>query len=400
MPASRSTRRPSRMSPARLQPSARHGRERRERPAARSSSTAASRLPGWRWYRTGERLAAPHRKLHRRHRNHPVDVYDRRQPRRSNAVPLRTSHARRRVSHAGGLGALRTRIAQRQPPAVRLDRQPRVLEREGQYYADTHDAVPIRVDPSNPLDFGKPQNDLTPEEQKIGFDLVGRLNQLKSVEYPDDPALAGGSKPTDLRSHADVGARRDIMVRRKRPALYGLDDPATRDLDADALHCASSNGECGFIRVQHGAGGMRSLGRAQRPESEPPTTLQSRRQADRGVAEGSQTAPGCSIRRSCCSPASLGTPGSQGTSQPGPSHLRFLRLDGWRRDPKGGIVHGATDEIEIPRRGEPALHVTDIHATILDSSASIPGSSRSRAWQASSRSITVSRSSRSSVRFY
>jgi hypothetical protein len=46
------------------------------------------------------------------------------------------------------------------------------------------------VDPANPLDFGQPERDLGADEQKIGFDLVARLDRLRAVEYPDDPALA------------------------------------------------------------------------------------------------------------------------------------------------------------------------------------------------------------------
>ncbi len=58
--------------------------------------------------------------VHRRHRRHPLDVHDRRQPRRPDAVPLRPAHARRRVPDARRLGPLRPRLAQRQPAAVHL----------------------------------------------------------------------------------------------------------------------------------------------------------------------------------------------------------------------------------------------------------------------------------------
>lgn len=52
------------------------------------------------------------------------------------------------------------------------------------------DAVPIRVDPRNALDYGKSARGLSPEERRIGFDLVGNLNRLKGVESPDNPALS------------------------------------------------------------------------------------------------------------------------------------------------------------------------------------------------------------------
>jgi hypothetical protein len=70
--------------------------------------------------------------------------------------------------------------------------------RDGHYLGPAHDAIPIRVDPNNPLDFGKPATDMGPDAQRIGFDLVGRLNQLKAVEYPNDQALAARIKAYEL----------------------------------------------------------------------------------------------------------------------------------------------------------------------------------------------------------
>ena len=46
--------------------------------------------------------------------------------------------------------------------------------RDGHYLGPEHDAVPIRVDSANPLDYAKPASDLKAEEQQVGFDLVGK----------------------------------------------------------------------------------------------------------------------------------------------------------------------------------------------------------------------------------
>ena len=50
--------------------------------------------------------------------------------------------------------------------------------------------MPLRIDPANPLDFGRPERAFSREAQAIGFDLVEQLNGLTGVEYPHDPATA------------------------------------------------------------------------------------------------------------------------------------------------------------------------------------------------------------------
>src|SRR5439155_15805046 len=129
----------------------------------------------------------------------------------------------------------------------------------GHYLGPAHDAVPIRVDPGNPLDFGKPANDLSAEEQQIGFDLVGRLNRLKAVEYPNDPALNARIKAYELAFRMQTSVPETLNLDSEPKAtrdLYGLDDPATRDFGMQML-ATRRFVERGvrFIQVQHGAGG-------------------------------------------------------------------------------------------------------------------------------------------------
>ena len=123
---------PGRAGPREAQARPRRRHQRRQRPAAQQALPAAGRLQEVRPERhRGQRLVAAHRRVHRRHRRRPLDVDDRRQPRRPDAVPHRPAHARRRVPDARRLGPLRPRHAQRQPAAVHLDGQPRVLEHQG-----------------------------------------------------------------------------------------------------------------------------------------------------------------------------------------------------------------------------------------------------------------------------
>ena len=57
-----------------------------------------------------------------------------------------------------------------------------------------HDAVPLHIDPKNPLDFGQPERPFAPQAQAVGADLIRELNTLRGVEYPNDPALAAQNR--------------------------------------------------------------------------------------------------------------------------------------------------------------------------------------------------------------
>ena len=41
-----------------------------------------------------------------------------------------------------------------------------------------HDAVPLRIDPDNPLDFGRPERPFSPQARAVGIDL------LKPEDFP------------------------------------------------------------------------------------------------------------------------------------------------------------------------------------------------------------------------
>src|SRR4051812_46693134 len=84
-----------------------------------------------------------------------------------------------------GLGTLNHNL----PQFISMGKREYWNAKDGHYLGPAHDAVPIRVDPANPLEYGKAEKDLSVAEQRASFDLTGRLNRLRAVEYPDDPAL-------------------------------------------------------------------------------------------------------------------------------------------------------------------------------------------------------------------
>src|SRR5262249_14815391 len=96
-------------------------------------------------------------------------------------------------------------------------------------------------------------------EQRIGFDLVGKLDRLRAVQYPDDPALDARIKSYELafrmqRSLPDALNFQDEPAETQK--LYGLDKPGTREFGMQRL-AARRLVERGvrFIQVQHGGGG-------------------------------------------------------------------------------------------------------------------------------------------------
>ncbi len=262
-----------------------------------------------------------------------------------------------------GLGSLNENL----PQFISMGNREYWNAKDGHYLGPAHDAVPIRVDPNNPLDFGKPSGDISPEEQQIGFDLVGRLNQLKAVEYPNDPALNARIKAYELAYRMQTSVPETLNLNSETKAtqdLYGLDDPATRDFGMQML-AARRFVERGvrFIQVQHGAGGagvwdahggLKANHEKNFKSVDKPIAGLLKDLKQRGLLESTIVLFASEFGR---------TPGTQGAD--GRDH-HIYGFSVWMAGGgiKGGIVHGATDEIGF-HAIENRHYVTDIHATIL-----------------------------------
>jgi hypothetical protein len=262
-----------------------------------------------------------------------------------------------------GLGSLNDNV----PQFISIGKREYWNAKDGHYLGPAHDAIPIRIDPENPLDFGKSAGGQTIREQQIGFDLVGKLNRLKGVEYPDDPALNARIKAYELafRMQTSVPEVLNLNAETKETqSLYGLDDPATRDFGMQML-ASRRFVEQGvrFIQVQHGAGGAgawdahgglkanhtSNFKAVDKPIAGLLTDLKRR-----GLLDSTIVLFASEFGR---------TPGTQGAD--GRDHHIF-GFSVWMAGGgiKGGIVHGATDEIGF-HAVENRHYVTDIHATIL-----------------------------------
>jgi hypothetical protein len=262
-----------------------------------------------------------------------------------------------------GLGSLNENL----PQFISMGRREYWNARDGHYLGPAHDAVPLRIDPANPLDYGRPQGDVSAAEQRVGFDLVGRLDRLRGVQYPDDPALAARIQSYELafrmqRSLPEVLRFNDESEETRR--LYGLDRPETREFGMQLL-ASRRLVERGvrFIQIQHGAGGAgvwdaHSALRTNHSRNclavDKPITGLLKDLKRRGLLSETLVVFGTEFGR---------TPGSQATD--GRDH-HIYGFSVWLAGGgiKGGVIHGATDEIGF-HAVENRHYVTDIHATIL-----------------------------------
>lgn len=240
-------------------------------------------------------------------------------------------------------------------------------KKDGHYLGPAHDAVPLRIDPQNPLDYGRPERPRSADGQAIGVDLLRQLHQIREADYPADPALAARIASYELAFRMQRSVPEVVDFSQESAAthaLYGLDRPHCRDFGMQLL-AARRFVERGvrFIQIQHGGGGAgawdahgglkgnhsQNALSVDQPISALLTDLD-----QRGMLDETLVVFATEFGR---------TPGTQGTD--GRDHHIFgftvwMAGGGLKR----GVVHGATDEIGF-HAVENRHYVTDIHATIL-----------------------------------
>ncbi|MBM3839217.1 MAG: DUF1501 domain-containing protein [Verrucomicrobia bacterium] len=262
-----------------------------------------------------------------------------------------------------GLGSLNDNL----PQFISIGTREYWNKKDGFYLGPAHDAVPLRIDPKNPLDFGQPERPFSAEAQSIGRDLVRELNALRGVEYPNDPALAARVASYELAfrmQHSVPDVLDYTKESEETKTLYGLDLPHCREFGSQLL-AARRLVERGvrFIQIQHGGGGAGAWdahsglkanhSKLALAVDQPIGALLQDLDA-RGLLDETLVVFATEFGR---------TPGSQGSD--GRDHHIF-GFSVWMAGGglKGGVTHGATDEIGF-HAVENRHYVTDIHATIL-----------------------------------
>ena len=265
-----------------------------------------------------------------------------------------------------GLGSLNDNL----PQFISVGNREYWNAKDGHYLGPAHDAIPLRIDPDNPLDFGKTAGGQSHDEQQIGFDLVGRLNRLKGIEYPDDASLNARIKAYELAFRMQTSIPQILNLNsetEETQKLYGLDDPATRTFGMQML-ASRRFVEQGvrFIQVQHEARAGPPPGTLIKPPSKAiySGNFKAVDKPIAGLLKDSGSGRGLLDSTIVIFASEFGrTPGTQGAD--GRDH-HIYGFSVWMAGGgiKGGIVHGATDEIGF-HAVENRHYVTDVHATIL-----------------------------------
>jgi hypothetical protein len=237
----------------------------------------------------------------------------------------------------------------------------------GGYLGPQYAGVRMGTDPKNPLPFITPAgNSVTAREQEAAFGLLGRLNRLSGIEYPDDQQLQARVKAYELAFLMQSAVPETLQLDRESEEtrrLYGMDRPATRTFGEQCL-VARRLAERGvrFIQLFHGGGGggawdahseIRKNHTNLAEQVDQPIAGLLKDLKRRGMLDETLVVWGTEFGRS---------PGAEGT---GRDHhpqgfCAWLAGGGIKR----GVVHGATDELGF-HAVQDRHYVTDIHATVL-----------------------------------
>jgi hypothetical protein len=262
-----------------------------------------------------------------------------------------------------GLGTLNDNL----PQFVSMGKREYWNLKDGHYLGPAHDAVPVRVDPANPLDFGKPEGPVTAAEQKVQFELINKLNKLRAEAYPADAALDARIKSYELafRMQKSLPEVLDFAKESEETKkLYGIDQPKTREFGMQML-AARRLVERGvrFVQVQHGAGGAGAWDAHGGLKANHTNNCLAVDKPIAGLIKDLKRT-GLLNETLVVFATEFGrTPGSQG-SDGRDHHIFGFSVCMAGGGVKGGVVHGATDEIGF-HAVEDRHYVTDVHATIL-----------------------------------
>jgi hypothetical protein len=236
------------------------------------------------------------------------------------------------------------------------------------YLGPEHAGVPLVVDPANPLPFGTPGKTVTREGRKGQLDLLGDLNRMAGVQYPDDPAMRARVKAYELAAKMQLAVPEVMNIEKAETAetqkLYGLDNATTAAYGRMCL-AARRMVEKGvrFVQIYDGGGGgggwdahgklkqnhSANCARVDKPIAGLLSDLKRR-----GMLKDTLVVWATEFGR---------TPGAENSD--GRDHHPY-GFSVWLAGGgiKGGVVHGATDEIGF-HAVEDRHYVTDIHATVL-----------------------------------
>ena len=278
-----------------------------------------------------------------------------------------------------GLGSLNDNL----PKFITMG--PRFFDRrDGHYLGPAYDAVPLDVNAKVPLPYAAPELPMSSREQSLSFGLTRRLNKISSSLYPDDARLEARIRSYELAFRMQSAVPETLSIDGESEAtrkLYGLDEDHSRSFGRQLLSSRRLV-ERGvrFIQIMHGNGaagewdahsGLKSNHQRLAAQVDKPVAGLIHDLKSRGLLDETMVVFATEFGR---------TPGSQNGD--GRDHHPY-GFSIWMAGGglKGGVIHGATDELGFHAVESPH-YVTDVHATILhqlglhERSLEVPGHKR------------------------
>ena len=237
------------------------------------------------------------------------------------------------------------------------------------YLGPRHEAVHLSLDPQTPLPFGTRPADVLSQEQQNEYDLIDKLNRLSAVEYPRDADLDARIRSYELAFRMQMAVPETLRLKeetRETQQLYGLDNKTTSPYGRRLL-AARRLVERGvrFCLVYLSAYGewdshkgldknhARSCARVDKPVAGLLTDMKRR-----GLWDDTLVVFCTEFGRTPAVEERAG--GVDGRDH----HPHGFTVWFAGAGIKGGVVHGATDELGF-HAVENGHYVTDIHATVL-----------------------------------
>jgi hypothetical protein len=235
------------------------------------------------------------------------------------------------------------------------------------YMGPEHAGVRLGSDPKNPLPFMRPADAaLTAEEQLENLSLLGKLNTLAGIDYPDDQQLRARIKAYELAFQMQTSIPEALEIEKESEEtreLYGIQQPETKAFGERCL-LARKLVERGvrFVQIFHGGGGggewdahsdIKKNHEKLSKQVDQPIAGLLKDLKQRGLLDETLVVFGTEFGRS---------PGAEGTGRDHHPQGFSAWLAGG--GVKGGVTHGATDELGF-HAVEDRHYVTDIHATVL-----------------------------------
>ncbi|MCU0720838.1 MAG: DUF1501 domain-containing protein, partial [Pirellula sp.] len=154
-----------------------------------------------------------------------------------------------------GLGSLNEEL----PQFVSIGTREYWNKRDGYYLGPSHDAVPLKIDPANPLDFAKQEVDIARRGKNRSLELLRELHSSRLREQPNDEDLKAKIAAYELAYRMQDSIPKVVDFSEETAAtktLYGMDRPECRDFGMQLL-AARRLVERGvrFVQIQHGGGG-------------------------------------------------------------------------------------------------------------------------------------------------